>query len=66
MFRLVLSWFAAFWAALKTDEKKPDEVTGAVIVPPGVFASSICGVKGAAVIVLESLLEVKVPALLRR
>lgn len=52
---------AAFWAALKTEEKNPDEVTGVVIVPPGVFASSMCGVNGEA----ASLLEVKVPALFR-
>lgn len=35
-------------------------------MPPGVFASSICVVKGEALVVLESLLDVNVPVFLRR
>lgn len=59
------SWLAAFCAALKTVEKKPPGPVGAVNVPPGVLDSSMWGVSGEAVIVLESLLEVRVPVLFR-
>lgn len=68
MLIVLVNWFAALCAALKTDEKKPPAPTGglaAVKVPPGVFASSMWGVKGEDVIVLESLLDVKVPVLFR-
>lgn len=46
---VVLNWSAAFCATLKTDEKKPLAVVGCVRVPPGVLASSIVGVNGAAI-----------------
>ena len=52
---VVLKVFAAFWAAEKTDEKKPLGDWGGYAVPPGVFASSMCGVSGA-VMEFESLL----------
>ena len=44
---VVLRVLAAFWAAEKTEEKKPLGDWGGPAVPPGVFTSSSVGVSGA-------------------
>lgn len=44
---VLLSWLAAFCAAENTEEKNPVPGEFRTAVPPGVFASSGCGVRGA-------------------